>query len=110
MGLRIALEGVAKALAHVFLQEAQHPADFLERESLPPQFGDDGHFQYLLWLVNPLMAVLTRGDDAPFVPPLQLPKADAANTGHIGAGVLVAVRQNSRPEFFCFEHFAPLSV
>src|ERR1039457_5401371 len=110
MSFRCALEGVAEALAHVLLQETQHPPDFLEGKSLPPQLGDNGDFQDLLGQVNALMTVLARRNDASLVPPLQLAQADATDTGHVGARVLVAVWQSSRPQFFCFEHFAPLSV
>jgi hypothetical protein len=59
------------------------------------------------------MTVLARGDDAALVPPLQLAQADAAHASHVHAGEarkLVAVGPDSRPQFFCFEHFTTLSV
>src|ERR1017187_7632626 len=77
MNIRGSGESLGEPLSHVFLQEAEHAANFLQRKALAAQLGNHRDLNHFLGHVNALMPVLPRRDDAAFIPPLQLTQADA---------------------------------
>src|ERR1039458_9600172 len=83
---------LTQALARILLQKPEHAADSLQREALAAQLGNHRDFYYLFAHIDALVTVLAGRDDFPLVPPLQLPKADAANSGHIAADVALLPR------------------
>ena len=92
---------ITQPLAHFLLQEPQHAADFLQRESLTPQFGDHRNFNHFLRKVNAPVAFLARRNDVTLIPPLQLAKADAGDARYIAAGVaLLLGRPATAGSFF----------
>ena len=60
--------------------EAQHAADFLQRETLAAQFRDYGDLDHLAGAIQTAVPFMTRRDYFSLVPPLQLPEADI---GHL---------------------------
>src|SRR6516165_12667976 len=56
------------------------------------------------------MPVLTRGDDTPLIPSLQLPEAHTADPTHLAAVVCLPLRRRSQREFPRFKHFAPFPL
>ena len=106
----------AQTLSHLFLQEAQNTANFLQRETFAAEFGNDGHFHNFLVEVDAAMAFLAGRDNTALIPPLQLAQTDASQAGDLARGVAGLFRNRSgrnsggrsgnRLLFFCFEHFA----
>jgi hypothetical protein len=80
----------------------------LQRESRAAQFRNQRDFYHLFGHIDAPVTVLAGRDDFPFVPPLQLPKADAANSGHIAGVVALLRRCSDRPGAPGFKHFGPL--
>jgi hypothetical protein len=99
---------LTQALTRILLQKPEHAADFWQREALAAQLRNQRDFYYFFGPIDALVTVLAGRDDFPFVPPLQLPKADAANLGHIARVVALLPRCSDRPGTPGFKYFGAL--
>ncbi len=81
------LHHFGQAASHFALQEAEHAADLLQRESLAPQFGDYRDFDHLGREVHAAMPLMPRRNHFPLIPPLQLPKTDLGNLRNFTRGI-----------------------
>ena len=69
--------GVHQPLAEFTLQEANDPADFLQREPALAQLANNGDLGQVIERIDALMAVPGGNHDTALVPPLELTQANA---------------------------------
>ena len=106
MDIAVVCYRVAQPPSHFLLEKTQDPANFLQRKTFAAQLGDHRNFHHFLLQVDPPVPLLPGRDNVPFVPPLQLPEADAGDTRNIPARIAVLFRLGDGRIFSCFEHFA----
>jgi hypothetical protein len=73
MEIVFARQHFAKTLPHLPLEEAEHAANFLERESLPSELGNYCDLNYFFRCIDALVALVPGGHNFALIPPLQLP-------------------------------------
>ena len=75
--------GFDQTAAQLALEEANDPADLLQRKTSLSQFADDGYFSQVVERIDALVAIAGGNHDATLVPPLQLTQADAGKLDHV---------------------------